>query len=741
MITSAERWLLPDEAVDLNNCDREPIHIPGSIQPHGYLAAYEGRHLKALSDNLRSFAAGLSYVVDRLPSLDSVSSHGTTPEYSTQLAEIEGRAYDLIAHRMDGLIVCELEPRDPGPLSYPFEAITRCADSLAKSDDLNEAFDIAVRALRDLTDFDRVMGYMFDADEHGSVIAEAVEEGVDSFLGMRFPKTDIPRQARRLYTMQPSRLICDVAAQPVLVRPVETGPHMSELDSRFNMAFCQLRSVSPIHIEYLQNMGVGSSFSVSVVVDDQLVGLLACHHRTDKHLDYSRRRGAEIIGRTLSIQLQRISHRSHERNKNRRMSTQVQLMSALSRPEPLTADTELWTKLLDLIKADALLLQLGDDRSVIGNEQNVDLPEPIWTAVKGLIADQARACVALEKLSDLHHGASGGVLAVRIGEAGWLAWYRQPTARTIIWAGQPSIVTNDKPLNPRASFAAWKETVQDRCNPWTSEDEDLAAILHKGLAARFAVSTPDDVVYARNLRPLGEYVTILQEANRALHSSNEDLRQFASVAAHDIKGPLRTIRTFVPMLQAELELKEERHYDWFRFISDAGDRLFRIQSGLWEFSQVNRNTEFTNVDLKSVVDRVVSSMAADLADVQLIVESLPVVSAVGEQMDLIFTNLLQNAAKYRSSERPLKVVISSRRTPSGAMVTVSDNGIGFPSEANEAIFQLFRRVHTNYEGDGLGLAMCRKIINHHHGWIRADGDVGRGTTIEFYLPTERSFDG
>jgi chemotaxis family two-component system sensor kinase Cph1 len=508
-MTGSETDLLPaGTPVDLSNCEREPIHVPGSIQPRGVLLAVSEPDLVVVqvSENL----AGLVGVDPsdalgrRLPEVLGVAAAGAVARSASAFGDLRERnpveitldvegspvPVDALLHRAavgpdDGvspptaLLVVELEPaRGPRPFSFPntYQAVRGTVGELNRATSLQELYDITAQAVRELTGFDRVMVYRYDADYNGEVVAEAKAEELNSFLGLHYPASDIPAQARALYEKNWIRLISDVDYRPVPLRPALLSSTGTPLD----MTFSTLRSVSPIHVEYLQNMGVRASMSVSLLRDDRLWGLIACHHYSGPHAPpYATRAAAEFLGSTLSL---RLVDRAEEDEVHRALqvrSTLAWLTTAtLDEDRPL-ADTLLGSpNLLDLLPADGVVVHLQGHRGSRGTP----LPEGTAGAIAAWAAARHEDVVATDSLP--RHAAelqvscevACGVLVLPLPEGQYVLWHRAEAMRTVDWGGDPhnkAIAEREGDsvrLSPRKSFERWRETVRDRCEPWTAQE-------------------------------------------------------------------------------------------------------------------------------------------------------------------------------------------------------------------------------------------------------------------------------
>lgn len=731
----SDNILLPEGTPDLTNCDREPIHIPGSIQPHGALLVItvqgEVLHQSAnLVECLGVDALNLSQHLKGFLHQDAAEKSIFNNRRNVIEETFNGQRFTISAHRIDGATVFEFEPMsDFADYGAFFDKSSNMIHDLQSVTSDREAYQQVVDNIRDLIGFDRVMAYVFDPEGHGSVVAESLAEQVEGFKGLRFPATDIPTQARRLYTLELTRQIVDVSYTPVPITP-----SINAITGKpFNMAYCKLRSVSPIHIEYLQNMGVAASFSLSVVVNNELKSLIACHHLKPRYLNYYQRRAAELFARVLSEHFAKRQIEKRREQHDDQLKAQVKLICQLGDTGAVDADNKAWEQAFSMIRADAFFVKFGESRRIIG-----DKPEgyqAIWQLGDRMATHNSSTPSSTRSLKEFdasHEG--GGLLIVPINVQNWVAWYRQSENQQVRWAGKPDLAQKQN-LTPRTSFESWQEVIEGQASNWTESDMDMADLLARGLSARLGGVLDSDESFEQMIYRLREYILFLQDSNRMLSNLNEDLRQFTDVASHDMRAPLRTIASFLPLIRKEIEASlSDRAKVWMRYVDNSVTTMQRLLDGLWNFSVVGREINTESVDLNAIVQSVLDSLADELEGVEIHVDSLPMVKGIRSQLEALMRNLIGNASKYRDPQRNLKLVIAARNDGKNQSITVSDNGIGFPTSAKEEIFDLFSRLHHNQTaGDGLGLALCRRIVHHHRGWIRAESEPGKGATFEFMI--------
>jgi chemotaxis family two-component system sensor kinase Cph1 len=495
--------------IDLDNCAREPIHIPGSIQPRGVLAvvhepAFEvrqvsanvadllgppvdavlGRHLSALIGSEQAAR------VERAAATFGSLRQNNPLEFTIEVAG-ESRAFDAILHREPGgVLLVELEiAYGERPFSFPntYQAVRGAVEELNRAATLTELYATAARAVRDLTGFDRVMVYRYDEEYNGEVVAESKRDDLNSFLGLHYPSTDIPAQARALYEKNWIRLISDVDYTPAPLVPSIDPVSNAPLD----LTYATLRSVSPIHIEYLQNMGVHASMSISLLRQGRLWGLIACHHYAGPHLPpFGTRAAAEFLGSTLSL---RLVDRFEDEQLHKRLVAQAILgkltAATLDDGEPLSQALLGAPDLLDLVPADGVLIDIGGDLRTRGS-----VPPP---AVVSAVADWARdvdddiassECLsrALPHL-DLDAQLAAGALVLNLPDGQHAIWFRKEVLRSVDWGGDPYNKAIDVReddhlrLSPRKSFDRWREIVHRRSEPWSASEIESAASLRRQL--------------------------------------------------------------------------------------------------------------------------------------------------------------------------------------------------------------------------------------------------------------------
>ena len=482
-------------APDPSACDLEPIHIPGFIQPQGVLLVVrsDGLVVTQASANLAtilgvsaeaSLGRRLDEVVGAAACLALGGAVGTGGAPGFIVVEGPGgTALSLRAHRSGALICMEIEPAPPRRgLGSPLAMAQAVIEALGRATGQAVLCDAAVRELKALLGFDRVMVYRFGDDGHGEVVAEACAPGLPPYLGLRYPASDIPQQARRLYLRQTIRAVGDVDYQPV---PILSHPVLHD-GTPLDMTHCALRSVSPLHLEYLRNMNVTASLSVSLIGPQQdLWGMVVCHHATPRWIGAELDVAARMIGQVMSLLLHALEEAEVGAARLARTRTLQSLVGGMAAPVPLIdALCKSGTDLLDLVDATGAVIRLaGEDVRCIGRTPP---PPDALQALSVLGAAASGSPAALDDLGWRHPELSpctrdgSGALLLPLSRTtdDAILWFRPELSQTVTWAGDPGEHAgpdHDGGLPaPRRSFEAWKEIVRGRSARWREADLALA---------------------------------------------------------------------------------------------------------------------------------------------------------------------------------------------------------------------------------------------------------------------------
>lgn len=495
----------------LSNCERELIHLAGSIQPHGVLLtlAADGRCVVQASANAEMH---LGVAADRLLGAEISCLGGTLAGQVQSLAPqasleeplpvacsvlCHGRevALDGTLHRHPGGgLVVELEPRAgtaPSGLEsvgvIDREAIASAVRTFSSAPTIASLSNAVVDCVRRHAGYDRVMVYKFDPDGHGEIIAEARRDDLDSLLGHHYPATDIPQRARELYIRNRVRVLVDVHYQPVPLLP-RLLPDGTELD----MSQCHLRSMSPLHLQYLKNMGVTGTLVVSLVREGKLWGLIACHHYSPRDVPYPARAALELLAEVIATRIAAIENY---------VQSQVEVLVKrleLRMIEAASTDGD-WRMAL-FRNARTLLGPLEATGAALFHDGEVmtagDVPStPDLRALLAWVGEQplsggSFACASVVRRNPGFAAmapTASGVLAVPLSPSrpDWLMWFRREQPCEYTWAGDPAKpVLDDDPLtlSPRRSFAAWSEIVRGTASPWTRTETVLAKAIGQTLS-------------------------------------------------------------------------------------------------------------------------------------------------------------------------------------------------------------------------------------------------------------------
>ena len=744
--------------VDLSNCDREQIQFAGAIQPHGALLVVQEPELRIVQVSANSHEIlGLPPEALRGKELSVLFGPTQTQTLQGRLAReplagapmhvLHARLPDqpngvhVFAHRIDGVLMLEVEPI-AGDASAPvldlYSELRSTLTRLQATRSLQEFFDVAVQQIRTFTGFDRVMAYKFLDDGSGDVLAEALADGLEPYLGMRYPAVDIPAPARRLFSLTWLRHLPDVHYTPVPLQPVHNPLTNQPLD----LSYSFLRSLSVMYTGYLKNMGVKSTMVMTLLKNGKLWGLISCmHHQAPKHIPYEVRMASEFLAHMVSLLMAAKEEVDSYEYRLRLTATHDQLVRRMANEDSLHQALAGGTPhLLSSMDARGAVVAINDRLTLLGQTPTEEQLAPLLAWLQ----QQPEEILATHQLAARYPEAAActdtasGLLAIRVGrrKPDFVLWFRPEVMQTVHWAGDPhkpvevDVENGEVRLRPRTSFALWKETVQQTSDPWHDCEVEAAGDLRRAI-----------------IEVILQQAEELARVNQELTRSNTELDSFAYVASHDLKEPLRGINNYAQFLAEDYADKlDEEGRAHIAAMQRLTKRMETLLDSLLHFSRVGRG-EFpiAEANLDEIVTRALEMVSARITETGAEVRihgPLGRVPCNAERLVEVFSNLLSNAAKY--NDKPYKVIEVGvhSSTPMSAGETVfyvRDNGIGIAAERIPAVFQIFHRLHGQEAyggGTGVGLTLVKRIIERHGGRIWVESTPGEGST--FYFTTSDS---
>ncbi|MDQ4136936.1 MAG: GAF domain-containing protein [Pseudomonadota bacterium] len=741
---------------DLSACEREPIHIPGSIQPHGVLLALSRPELIAVhaSANLTRIAGipaaqALGRPLEAIsPSLAAALAAdltaGSRDEGGRYLRVVtlptpEGeRAFDAVVHLSGDLLVLELEETVPGEgatLDALYPTMRGFVEQLQTASSIEDLCRLAAEDVRRITGFDRVLVYRFDESWNGTVVAEDRNDVLPSYLDLRFPASDIPAQARELYRRNRLRIIPDADYTPVPVVPTLHPDTGRPLD----LSHSVLRSVSPVHLEYMRNMGTMASMSISILREGELWGLISCHSRDARRVPLRVRNACDFLTQIFSLQLAARERAAEAEELMRLSSIRSQLLGFMAEEERF---------IHGLVRHPAELLAIaGANGAAIVSDEHCWLlgRTPSETQVRRLFewlsAEHREDVFATDALASLIPEAqaysdwASGLLAISISKMNpsYVLWFRPEVIQTVKWSGDPqkpvqeaggATAVTPAHLHPRQSFEIWKETVRGRSQRWKPADIETVKELRNAIVG---------IV----LRRAEELAALSEELQR----SNKELEAFSYSVSHDLRAPFRHIVGYSELLRKqEGENLSDRARRYVDTIIESAYTAGTLVDNLLRFSQMGRAAlKPRSVDMNVLVAEVKRSFALDVKDrrIDWRIGPLATVRADPVMLRLAIENLVSNALKYTRSRAEAVIEIGCERNGSEVVFFVRDNGVGFDMAYVGKLFGVFQRLHRmeEFEGTGIGLANVRRIVERHGGRVWAEGSVEKGATFSFALPS------
>ena len=709
-----------DELLTLDNCDREPIHIPGLIQSHGALFAFDpsGRLMYRSQNAEALLGPGIPALGQLLGAGHFTAYQGLHELLERVAAAVDGNGighamkvdcsfglFHVIAHKTGQGMICEFEDGHDAIAEEPGFAFSahRAMERLRRQTTVEGLLSAAVEEIRRLTGFDRVMAYRFLHDGSGAVAAESAHASLEPFMGRRYPASDIPAQARRLYVINTLRLIADVRATPVAV---EALPGTVE---PLDMSHSVLRSVSPVHIEYLGNMGVAASMSISIVIGGKLWGMLACHHRLARRVSYTVRMACDVMGQILGANIQGALAKQYAVRSDKAANFRSHLLAQALHEQDLSAalSTEAGA-LCDSFGAQGVLLADGGKLEVYAS-----LAPSAATALLQWLNDGkpvAGHMVHLHTLDGLpaplraHMGVWCGLLALPFGAEplSWMVLLRKEQVETVLWGGRPEKDVVAGPLGPRltprGSFDLWRQIVQGHAIPWDDTDLDSAQKLL------------DKLLWVESARSA--------ETSRARS-------HLMAMLGHDLRDPLQAIANTATLIgtQGGDGTLTQR-------IKSSSTRMQRLISQVMDMSQLQNGGlvfHMELIDLAAVLKELIAESRAARPSVKIETITPPrlMAEADGDRIAQVLGNLLGNASQHAFPGSPVLVQLRDR----GGTVEIEVSNEGNPPSGAVAatLFQAFKRAGdpsaVRRNGLGLGLYIAQQIMLAHGGTLGYASDA------------------
>lgn len=733
---------------DLTTCDREPIHIPGSIQPHGVLLVIDRQHQtveQVAGDSLAMLhvepsaipGAAISSILEASACTFVCEQLGSSSEVIAPIMRlgVHSRSahlpLDLTLQAAGRTAIIELEParRTVGTAGDPIEQLKSLLAAIQRAVNLQECCSAAAVAMRAATGFDRAMVYRFLPNDSGMVVAEDASADLESFLGLHYPASDIPKQARELYRRNWLRAIANVDYVPAPLWP-EVNPRTG---APIDMSHCDLRSVSPIHLEYLRNMGVCASLSASIICQNVLWGMLVLHHYSPRYVSADLRVACETFAQILSLHVETKvqSEIAQLRLNTRRIREAVinELTGSHDIAATLASDA-----LLHYVEASGAVVYLEGQLHLVGetpsNAQILALVEWLNSISRPLFSTEFLSS-HYKPATDFAATASG-MMAVGLSRVprDYVLWFRPELGRTVRWAGNPSKPTktdrHGARLTPRGSFAEWLEVTKMQATPWSEVDLEAAEALRVVLLE----SVLKSVDLARRERAVEQTRILAEELEKRVAQRTEQLRSLAA----DLEAVEDRERR---------QIARDLHDDLGQILAAARIRL----TSLCEHAGTDVSATANQVDaLINRANNAIRSLAAQLApDVLNELGLSPALEWLAEEIEGTFRiqvmvrddgqakplaqearsilyrgvrELLINVAKHAQTD---SATVEVERDDSQVVVIVQDPGIGYDQNAVGP-------------GRPLGLISLRERLSHIGGTVLIDSSPGGGTRVVLTAP-------
>ncbi|WP_434649273.1 ATP-binding protein [Pseudomonas sp. D1-2] len=729
----------------LANCADEPIRFPGAIQPHGVLLMLSEpdfviRQVSANAQQLTGYdpqellGLPLDALFGQEQAATLLEAFRTETERDNVPLDIvvSQQRFDALIHRHQGALIVELEQHltDYRPEGVNGEAnLGRMLQRLQSAKTLQALYEISVREIQAMTGYDRVLIYRFEEGGHGQVIAEASAPSMELYKGLFFPASDIPEQARELYRTNWLRIIPNADYTPVPLMPELRPDTQAPLD----LSFSTLRSVSPIHRQYMKNMGVLSSMSISLMKGEQLWGLISCGNRQPLHVPHQMRMACQTIGQILSLQISAMEALELAGQRDAKLEDLGALATLMAESsenvfDSLSHDPQ---RLMELTGANGVAI-IEDNK--LHRHGQCPEPEQIRELHKWIM-ETDQPVFAHHNLGEIFAPAkaypevASGVLAIHLPKPveNGVLWFRPEVKQTINWSGDPQ-----KPLDleqsatglrlrPRTSFEIWKVEMGGISTKWSHGDVFAANDLRRS-------ALENDL--ARQVR----------KERQAVQARDE----LVAVVSHDLRNPMTVISMLCGMMQKAFSSdgshSSKRISSAIDTMQQAASRMNSLLEDLLDTSRIDAGRYTIHpkpMDVSQIFEDACSLLtplaSAKAIDISFHAEPNLRINADPERLFQVLSNLIGNAIKFTPQKG--SVGISAMSVGDEIVFSVRDTGEGIAPEQLPHVFDRYWTTKDgNPNGTGLGLYISKGIVQAHGGKLQAESQPGKGSEFRFTVP-------
>jgi chemotaxis family two-component system sensor kinase Cph1 len=730
---------------ELNDCDIEPIHIPGSIQSHGFLLVInELFNIIYASENtidylglnpcelLGKSTASISHLLGKTQGSEFIQmliqtnygQKGFDP-HNPFIVSLSGKQWFLIIQQSPSGFMLDFEPERADLEVDLQQLLGRSLSLILATKILGDILVNAANQLKQIIQYDRVMVYKFHKDGHGEVVAEAKNENLEPWLGLHYPASDIPKQARELYKVNLTRIISDVNVPPSAILSISNTP--------LDLSVSTLRAVSPIHIQYLKNMGVVSSFSVSIMCGDELWGLIACHNYTSRFINYRQRESAKLLGQVLGSAIDLREQEANQFNEQYHQKTLDLITHSLFR-EPSLKEALFGGSLTlqNLIPSTGAVMLFENELYTTGNVPNNKFVKAFcsWLMVNMETEIFSTSCLSehfpeAKGFSEIVSGALVCRLSRNLNE--FIIWFRPEITTIVKWAGNPNKIYEQGSkkhtyISPRNSFETWLEHVEYTSAAWEASE------------IKCALQLRDEINYSISRKAME-----LRILNEKLMEAYSELDTFAHTISHDLKSPLTAVKGYAQLLAGDHTLHAINKV-MIKNIENSATKMGIMIEEILGYSKVGQS----KMDWKAInMQALLTEIKTEIIDgnsqknIEILVLNTPDLVGDKTMISQIFTNLISNAVKYCATAQTSNVLINGEMQSDSILYTVKDNGIGIHPEDHESIFELFSRSSNAiaFQGSGVGLSIVKRIVHKHGGkiWLESEEGIGSCFYVQFAM--------